>query len=30
VCFFNRPENSFITGQTLMVCGGASLGSIAL
>jgi NAD(P)-dependent dehydrogenase (short-subunit alcohol dehydrogenase family) len=30
VCFFNRPENSFITGQTLMVCGGASLGSVAL
>jgi len=30
VCFFNRPENSFITGQTLMVCGGASLGSIPL
>ncbi len=30
VCFFNHPENGFITGQTLMVCGGASLGSIAL
>jgi NAD(P)-dependent dehydrogenase (short-subunit alcohol dehydrogenase family) len=30
VCFLNDPDNSFITGQTLMVCGGASLGSLAL
>lgn len=30
VCFFNDPDNGFITGQTLMVCGGASLGSLAL
>jgi len=30
VCFFNDPANGFITGQTLMVCGGASLGSLAL
>ena len=28
--FFMKPESSFITGQTLMVCGGTSLGSIAL
>ncbi len=30
VMFFIAPENGFITGQTLMVCGGASLGSLAL
>ncbi|MFV0278784.1 MAG: SDR family oxidoreductase [Parahaliea sp.] len=30
VCFLNHPDNGFITGQTLMVCGGASLGSLAL
>ena len=30
VSFFNDPDNSFITGQTLMVCGGASLGSLSL
>ena len=30
VAFFMQPQNSFITGQTLMVCGGTSLGSIAL
>ncbi len=30
VNFFNSPESGFITGQTLMVCGGASLGSLAL
>ena len=30
VCFLNDPANGFITGQTLMVCGGASLGSLAL
>jgi 3-oxoacyl-[acyl-carrier protein] reductase len=28
--FFINPENSFITGQTLFVCGGTSLGSITL
>lgn len=30
VLFFLAPENSFITGQTLFVCGGSSLGSLAL
>lgn len=30
VSFFLHPENSFVTGQTLMVCGGSSLGSLAL
>ena len=30
VQFFLAPENSFITGQTLLVCGGASLGSLSL
>ncbi len=30
VMFFIAPENGFITGQTLMVCGGASLGSLSL
>ncbi len=30
VMFFADPENSFITGQTLYVCGGASIGSISL
>lgn len=25
-CFFIHPDNSFITGQTLFVCGGTSLG----
>jgi NAD(P)-dependent dehydrogenase (short-subunit alcohol dehydrogenase family) len=30
VAFFTDPAASFITGQTLMVCGGASLGSLAL
>jgi 3-oxoacyl-[acyl-carrier protein] reductase len=30
VTFFTAPEASFITGQTLLVCGGASLGSLAL
>jgi 3-oxoacyl-[acyl-carrier protein] reductase len=30
VSFFNHPDNGFITGQTLMVCGGASLGSLSL
>lgn len=26
--FFTDPENSWVTGQTLFVCGGASLGSL--
>lgn len=30
VQFFLSPDNSFVTGQTLMVCGGASLGSLSL
>lgn len=30
VSFFNHPDNGFVTGQTLMVCGGSSLGSLAL
>ncbi|MEM8661159.1 MAG: SDR family oxidoreductase [Pseudomonadota bacterium] len=30
VQFFLDPANSFITGQTLFVCGGASIGSLAL
>lgn len=30
VAFFTSPAASFITGQTLLVCGGASLGSLAL
>jgi NAD(P)-dependent dehydrogenase (short-subunit alcohol dehydrogenase family) len=30
VQFFLAPENSFVTGQTLLVCGGASLGSLSL
>ena len=30
VLFFSDAESSFITGQTLMVCGGASLGSLSL
>lgn len=28
--FFMDPDNGFVTGQTLFVCGGASLGSLAL
>lgn len=28
--FMLAPENSFVTGQTLFVCGGASLGSLSL
>ena len=28
--FFMRPDSTFVTGQTLFVCGGSSLGSIAL
>jgi NAD(P)-dependent dehydrogenase (short-subunit alcohol dehydrogenase family) len=30
VCFFTDPEASFVTGQTLYVCGGASVGSLML
>src|SRR5262245_54504705 len=30
VSFFVHPDNGFITGQVLYVCGGASLGSLAL
>ncbi len=30
VSFFADPDNSFITGQVLYVCGGASLGSLSL
>ena len=30
VMFFLEPENGFVTGQTLFVCGGASLGTLAL
>ncbi len=30
VMFLLDPENDFITGQTLFVCGGASLGSLSL
>jgi 3-oxoacyl-[acyl-carrier protein] reductase len=30
VLFMLAPENSFVTGQTLMVCGGASIGTVPL
>ena len=30
VMFFSSPASSFITGQTLFVCGGSSIGSIAI
>jgi NAD(P)-dependent dehydrogenase (short-subunit alcohol dehydrogenase family) len=30
VMFMVAPDNGFVTGQTLMVCGGASLGSLTL
>jgi 3-oxoacyl-[acyl-carrier protein] reductase len=30
VAFFVSPENSFVTGQTLFVCGGASVGSLTI
>jgi len=30
VLFFSDPANSFLTGQTLYVCGGASVGSITI
>jgi len=30
VGFFSSPDAGFITGQTLYVCGGASIGSISI
>ena len=30
VSFFTDPANSFVTGQTLYVCGGASIGSLTI
>ena len=30
VAFFTDPRNSFVTGQVLYVCGGASVGTLAL
>jgi NAD(P)-dependent dehydrogenase (short-subunit alcohol dehydrogenase family) len=30
VLFFASPDASFVTGQTLYVCGGASVGSLVL
>jgi len=30
VSFFIKPDSGFITGQTLMVCGGSSLGGLPL
>ena len=30
VRFFSSPDAGFITGQTLYVCGGASIGSISI
>ena len=30
VMFFSDPDNSFITGQTLYVCGGASVSSVTI
>ena len=30
VAFFSNPENGFVTGQTLYVCGGTSVGSLSL
>jgi 3-oxoacyl-[acyl-carrier protein] reductase len=30
VVFFADPENSFVTGQVLYVCGGASVSSFSL
>ena len=30
VRFFADPENSFVTGQTLYVCGGASIGTLTI
>ena len=28
--FFTDPQNDWVTGQTLFVCGGASLGSLTV
>ena len=30
VMFLLSPDNGFVTGQCIFVCGGASLGSLAL
>jgi NAD(P)-dependent dehydrogenase (short-subunit alcohol dehydrogenase family) len=30
VLFFSAPENGFVTGQTLFVCGGASVSSVTI
>ena len=30
VMFFADPKNSFVTGQTLYVCGGSSVGSLVI
>jgi len=30
VMFFCEPANSFVTGQTLYVCGGASVSSVTI
>lgn len=30
VSFFTDPDNSFVTGQTLYVCGGASIGTLTI
>ena len=30
VMFFASPASSFITGQTLFVCGGSSIGSLSI
>ena len=30
VMFFSDPENGFVTGQTLYVCGGSSVGSLVI
>ena len=30
VMFFADPENSFVTGQVLFVCGGASVSSFSI
>ena len=30
VDFFIDPDNGFITGQTLFVCGGSSVGSLTI
>jgi 3-oxoacyl-[acyl-carrier protein] reductase len=30
VSFFVQPQNGFITGQVLYVCGGASVGTVVI